>query len=211
MRPFEFEDLSRLQTHSLKQRNSLATRDNMGTPVLPSESVGAFIKSLPVSYMASELCDVAKQMAQCHRSGHRIHFSLGSHVIKNGLSRYLIDWMRRGFISALSFNGSALIHDFELAFCGHTSENVDESIDKGQFGLARETSKFIHEAIGKSEEGLGYTIGNAILKNTEFAHESVLAQAVQLGIPATVHVAIGTDIVHLHPQFNPGATAQASY
>ncbi len=162
--------------------------------------------------MASSLLSVAQQMRVTVENGGHIHFSLGSHVIKNGLSRYLIDWMERQFIKTISFNGSAIIHDFELAYCGHTSENVDEAIDKGNFGLAEETAEFIHGAIKKAPGvGLGEAIGKSILQNTPHPEDSVLAAAARLQIPATVHVAIGTDITHIHPTFSPELTARASY
>ena len=211
MLPFEPKDLKKLKTYTLRDRSSLANRADMGTPLNSSSvSVDDFFRSLPRSMMATDLLRVAEHMQKVRSDGKQIHISVGSHVIKNGLSRYLIDWMKRGFIQTISFNGSALIHDFELAYAGHTSENVDAGIDAGTFGVPEETNVFIHQAIldGKGI-GLGATVGRAILK-APFAIDSVLAQAYTLKIPATVHVAIGTDIIHLHPNFNAEVTAKES-
>lgn len=190
----------------------MSSREAMGSPVGSQDTIEALLRSLPKSYMATSLLEVAREIQAAKARSGRIHFSLGSHVIKNGLSRYFVDWMEKGMIQAISFNGSALIHDFELAYCGHTSENVDASIDHGQFGVARETATHIFEAISKSSgAGLGEAVGQYILKNTPYAKDSLLAQAARLGIPATVHVAIGTDILHMHPGFHPEKTARASY
>lgn len=212
VKPFEPADLAKIRTYSLKERRSISSREAMGSPVGSGDSIETLLKSLPKSYMAASLLEVAREMQATKARSARIHFSLGSHVIKNGLSRYFIDWMEKGMIQAISFNGSAIIHDFELAYCGHTSENVDASIDSGQFGLARETATNIFEAISKSSGvGLAEAVGQYILKNTPYANDSLLAQAALLGIPATVHVAIGTDILHMHPGFDPEKTARASY
>lgn len=212
MRPFEPKDLKKLKTYTLSQRHSLANRKDMGNPIKSTTcSLNDFFNSLPQFMMATDLLKVAQHMQLVKASGKCIHVSVGSHVIKNGLSRYLVDWMKRGFIQTISFNGSALIHDFELAYVGHTSENVDAGIDTGAFGVPEETNVFIHQAIldGKGV-GLGAAVGKAILAKAQFAEDSVLAQAYALKVPATVHVAIGTDVIHLHPNFSPEITAQES-
>ncbi len=214
MEELKKDDLKRLTTHSLRDRKSLIKRQDFGMPLNSDSTVGNFLEKLPKSYMAKDLIRVAKQMSICRNEKRTIHYSVGSHVIKNGLSPYLLDLMERKYVTALSFNGSAIIHDFEIAFIGSTSEDVDEGIGEGKFGLARETAQSLSEATGigvTNGLGLGKSIGKWILENTAHPEDSLLAQAVVKGIPATVHVAIGTDIIHIHPEFDAEKTALGSY
>jgi len=135
-------------------------------------------------------------------------------VIKNGLSPYLIDLMKEGFVSAISFNGSAPIHDFEISFVGATSEDVDAALGEGKFGLAKETAEFINMATVKGVAegwGLGRSVGERIRRECPNPNDSLLATAAELGIPATVHLAVGTDIIHIHPSFDPQAAGLGSY
>lgn len=140
---------------------------------------------------------------------------MGGHVIKVGLNPVLIDLMKRKAITMLAMNGAGIIHDLEIAMTGKTSEDVAASLDQGQFGMAKETSEFLNNAINNSEKeskGLGRAVGELINKeNLPFKEMSLTAQGAALNIPVTVHVAIGTDIIHMHPGFNASACGKASH
>src|SRR6185436_11833553 len=141
-------------------------------------------------------------------------WGIGAHVIKTGLGPVLIDLMERGYISALATNGAAIIHDFEVALAGATSEDVDSALGPGKFGMAEETGRLLNEAINSGvDRGLG--IGQAVSQfladsQPPFARISVLASAARLGVPVTVHVAIGTDIIHMHPAASGRALGEGS-
>jgi rfaE bifunctional protein nucleotidyltransferase chain/domain len=137
---------------------------------------------------------------------------IGGHVIKCGLAPLLIEWMQRGWLSAIAMNGAAAIHDVEIAVCGSTSEDVAAGLEDGSFGMARETGEFINGGIADAAGGYGAALGRRIVED-DLPHRdrSVLAAAAELGIPATVHVAIGADIVHQHPSADGGAIGRASY
>jgi hypothetical protein len=139
---------------------------------------------------------------------------MGAHPIKVGLSPLIIDFMKRGILSAVAMNGAGIIHDFELAFIGETSEDVAASLKEGSFGMARETGLFLNNAIREGYEqqrGIGEAVGRAILRS-RLPHQrlSILAAGARLGIPVTVHVGIGTDIIHMHPEVNGSALGEGS-
>jgi hypothetical protein len=140
---------------------------------------------------------------------------MGAHVIKVGLSPVIIDLMKRGLITAVALNGAGIIHDFELALAGCTSEDVAQSLASGQFGMAKETGECLNEAVqeGANEEiGLGLAVGRMIHeKKLPYSDISILAEGYRLNIPVTVHVAFGTDIIHLHPSFDSAKTGKATY
>lgn len=211
---FTQETLKKVKTYALESRKSLVTKADFGSPGLPTVSLDVFLKSLPKIYMARDLMRVAKEIQRAKKENKVCHFSLGSHTIKNGLGPYILDLMKKGFITALSFNGSALVHDFELAYIGSTSEDVDEQIGEGKFGLAKETAENINRATQEgvsTGKGLGESLGAWIAAHTPHPEDSLLATAVKLKIPATVHIAIGTDIIHIHPSFSPSHAADGSY
>jgi hypothetical protein len=140
---------------------------------------------------------------------------MGAHVIKVGLNPIIIDLMERGFISGVAMNGAGIIHDVEIAMVGRTSEDVAAALDGGKFGMAKETCTFLGEAIlsnHKQSIGLGEAVGRSILdKGLPLKENSILAAGSRLGIPVTVHVAIGTDILHMHPAFDPQAAGAATH
>jgi hypothetical protein len=141
---------------------------------------------------------------------------MGAHVLKVGLAPLIIDLMERGFITAIALNGAGIVHDFETASAGQTSEEVDAVLGKGEFGMARETGEEINKAIVQGDRdglGLGASIGRYIERRsgTKFKRLSILAAAWRLQIPATIHVAMGTDIVHMHPSCDPGAVGRGSH
>lgn len=140
---------------------------------------------------------------------------MGAHVTKVGLNPIVIDLMQRGVITAVAMNGAGIIHDLELAMVGQTSEDVAASIGNGRFGMVRETCAFLNDAVHQAAQnsaGLGEAVGQSIIdKNLPLANQSILATGARLGIPVTVHVAIGTDIIHMHPGFDAQATGRASH
>jgi deoxyhypusine synthase len=155
----------------------------------------------------------AKAIAQRQRAGKQVVLGMGAHPIKVGLSPLIVDWMKRGRLSALAVNGAAIIHDFELAYAGRTSEDVAANLAEGKFGMARETGEFLNRAIAgaAADEGLGAAVGHAMLKaRLPHARFSLLATAARLEIPVTVHVAVGTDIIHMHPSADGAAIGATS-
>lgn len=150
------------------------------------------------------------------RRGRPVIVGMGAHVTKVGLNPILIDLMRKGVITALAMNGAVIIHDFELAYLGQTSEEVEAEIDSGRFGMAEDTGRILNEAITdgwKRGLGIGGAVGRYILDHPKlFPHRrySILATGARLGLPVTVHVAIGTDIIHMHPRANGEAIGEGS-
>ena len=202
--PFTYTefDLSDITTYPLKSRKSKARVEDFGRPCAPDASIGAFLDSLPNILAASTLKTVANAIVQAKRAD-GVVWGLGAHVIKTGLGPILVDLMERGFVSALAVNGAAIIHDFEIALVGSTSEDVDEALGPGRFGMAEETGRLLNAAINDGV-GAGLGIGQSVTKflrekEPQFARQSILAGAARLDIPVTVHVAIGTDIIHMHP------------
>ena len=163
-----------------------------------------------------ELKLLAKKIISARENGHQVIWSQGAHVIKNSLSRYLIEFMRKGVITHLSGNGACSIHDFELAYLGGTSENVPSAIEDGSFGMWEETGRWMNEALQTgSANGWGY--GESLAryiddhqKKFPYKDDCVLYQAWKLGVPATYHIALGTDIIHQHPIVDFGAIGRTS-
>jgi hypothetical protein len=155
---------------------------------------------------------LVRKVVQAHRNGHGVVVQIGAHVVKTGQSPLLIDLMKRGVITHLAMNGAAAIHDFEIALQGATAESVAVNIENGMFGMWEETGRMMNQAINRSNEGFGKTIGRLIVrKKMPHADYSLLAAAFRLKIPATVHVAIGTDIIHQHPLCDGAATGRATF
>jgi len=178
----------------------------------PTQSLASFLDTLPDILGARDLRSVARTIAARHRQGRRVVLGMGAHPIKVGLSPLIIDLMQRGIVSAIAMNGACIVHDFELAYHGATSEDVAAALTTGAFGMAEETGRFLNGAITRgAAEGVGAAVGRAIL-DAKLRHRdvSILATAVRLGIPATVHVAIGTDIIHMHPSADGAAIGAAT-
>jgi hypothetical protein len=207
--------LKGLKTYSLKDRRSKVSLEDFARPWTPGDSFEAFLERLPNLLGAKDFQAVVKAMVTARLADKTIHWAMGAHVIKVGLNPILIELMKQGFVSALSLNGAGVIHDTELAMVGKTSEDVDQELGKGTFGMCRETAQFINHSIKKGAEkglGIGEAVGQALLRsNFPFLASSLLATARFLDIPVTVHVAIGTDIIHLHPSMDARATGQASH
>ncbi len=172
------------------------------------------MKSLPGLLAAQDFKDVVAAIVAAKRDGKAIIWGLGAHVLKTGLSPVLVDLMERGFVSAIATNGAGIIHDFEIALSGGTSEDVDATLGLGTFGMAEETGTELNRAINEGVAqglGLGQSVGKFLdAKKPSFAQISVAATAWRLKIPVTVHVAVGTDIIHMHPQASGAAIGEGS-
>ncbi|HMD36158.1 MAG TPA: hypothetical protein VKH42_14370 [Vicinamibacterales bacterium] len=214
---YEEFDLSDVRTYPLKSRKSKARAEDFAEPVAAGASIGAFVDSLPDMLAARDFRKVARAIVDAKRAGSNgggVIWGLGAHVIKTGLGPVLIDLMERGFVSAIATNGAAVIHDFEVALVGATSEDVDEALGPGRFGMAEETGRLMNAAIADGV-GRGEGIGQAVCrylseKQPQFARASLLASAARLGVPVTVHVALGTDIIHMHPAASGAAIGEGS-
>jgi hypothetical protein len=212
--PYEEFDLSGVRTYPLKSRPSKVRVEDFARPAVPAASIGAWLDSLPNLLAGTDFRSVVRAIVEARRDGGGVVWGLGAHVIKTGLGPVVIDLMERGFVSAIASNGAAVIHDFEIALAGSTSEDVDESLGPGRFGMADETGRLLNAAIVdgiKTGQGIGQAVGGFLsAKQPQFARHSVLCAAARLGIPVTVHVAIGTDIIHMHPAASGAAIGEGS-
>jgi hypothetical protein len=214
--PFRYEefDLSGVRTYPLESRNSKARAEDFGRPVGARASFAEWFDALPSLLAGGDLRRVVAAIRAAHARGAGIVWGIGAHVIKTGVSPILIDLMERGFVSALAMNGAGIIHDFEVALSGATSEDVDEALGPGRFGMADETGRVLNEIIRRASDarqGIGQAVGAylAAQPGPHVAH-SLTAAAHRLGVPVTVHVAIGTDIIHMHPDASGAAIGDAS-
>jgi hypothetical protein len=211
---YEDFDLSGIRTYPLSSRASKSrVEDFAGVPV-PGASIGSLLDTLPNTLAAADLKAVVRAIVDAKRGGRGILWGIGAHVIKTGLAPVIIDLMARGFVSALALNGAAVIHDFEIASVGATSEDVDESLGPGRFGMAEETGRVLNDVIREGVAG-GLGLGQAVARHLAreapaHAASSVLAAAGRHDVPVTVHVAIGTDIIHMHPSASGAALGEGS-
>jgi hypothetical protein len=212
--PYEEFDLSGLKTYPLRSRESKVGLAQFATPYQKGSGVDGLVKSLPGLLAARDFKDVVAAIVSAKREGRAIIWGLGAHVLKTGLSPVLVDLMERGYVSAIATNGAGIIHDFEIALSGGTSEDVDATLGPGTFGMAEETGSQLNRAIADGVQaglGLGQAVGRFLdAANPPFAQISVAATAWRRQIPLTVHVAIGTDIIHMHPQASGAAIGEAS-
>jgi len=211
---YEEFDLTSVTTYPLKSRASKVRIDDFARPAIATSTVAAFVDGLPNILAAADFKAVVRAITDARRTGSGIVWGLGAHVIKTGLGPIIIDLMERGFVSAIATNGAGVIHDFEIALAGATSEDVDEALGPGRFGMADETGRLLNGAIsdGASRKlGLGQAVATFLHgKQPQFARNSILAAAARLEIPVTVHVAIGTDIIHMHPAASGAAIGDSS-
>ncbi|MDH4226904.1 MAG: deoxyhypusine synthase family protein [Deltaproteobacteria bacterium] len=207
-------DLKKIRTYSVKKRRSKVSLSKKAAIYKGGCSFKEFLCTLPGILAASDLKAVVAAMARAHRDKRTIALGMGAHVIKTGLSPLIIELMERGIVNAVATNGACIIHDFELAYLGQTSEDVDKELRSGMFGMARETGELLNNAIGRGVKkgyGLGKAVGEFIL-NSKFPNKdvSIFAAAERLNVPITVHVALGTDIIHAHPSMNGSLTGEGS-
>jgi hypothetical protein len=207
--------LDGVRTYPLAERKSQVTLAAFGRAHQRGASVAEWLDSLPRILGALALRDVAGAIARARTLGKPIVWGIGAHVLKVGLSGLLIDLMRRGYVTGLAMNGAGIVHDFELAVAGQTSEDVAAGLGAGAFGMARETGEEVNRAIVEGDEdglGIGAALGRYLsARRAPHREVSLLAAAWRLGLPATVHVALGTDIVHMHPACDPAAVGRATH
>lgn len=208
-------DLSRVKTYPLSERKSRVSSSDFAKTWQKGSFFKEFLDSLPDVLAGSYIKTVISSIATAFKNKKTVVFAMGAHVIKVGLNPVVIDLMERGIITAVAMNGAGIIHDSELAMAGQTSEDVASSIGNGSFGMVHEINSFLSDAIhkaGQKSSGLGETIGLAMIEgNLPFLDQSILAAGARLGIPVTVHVAFGTDIIHMHPGFDPNAAGAATH
>ena len=211
---YEEFDLSAVRTYPLASRKSKANAADFGRVPVPGGTVAAFVDGLPDILAGADFKAVVSALRRARDAGGGVIWGIGAHVIKTGLSPILIDLMERGYVSALATNGAGVIHDFELALSGSTSEDVEEALGPGRFGMAAETGTQLNAAISEGVAGgmgLGQAVAAHLAKSAPpHAHVSLLAAAARLEIPVTVHVAIGTDIIHMHHAANGAALGEGS-
>ncbi len=208
--------LDGLQTTSLVARPSKVDAASFAKPWQPGQSLRDFLQSLPACLAADQLRQAAAAIARAVRLGRTVLVGMGAHVIKVGLNPILIDAIHRGLISGIALNGAGIIHDVELALAGKTSEDVAAHLHTGQFGTAREPAELIHAAVARGYSrgavGLGQAVGELLLERTPpQLGLSLLAAAARQALPVTVHVALGTDIIHMHPAMDGAAMGALSY
>ena len=203
MKAYQPIDFSQLKTYSLHDRTSKVSVDDFaGTPA-SGMMVKDLLALLPNQLMGKDFPELVRRVIDSRLSDCPVIVGMGAHVIKVGLTPVLIKLMEEKIITGLAFNGACIVHDTETAIAGMTSEDVDEVLGTGDFGAAKETGEFINEAIingARLNKGIGESVGDAIIaSNFKYSELSLLAAARRLQIPVTVHVAVGTDIIHIHP------------
>ena len=207
-------DLTKLKTYSLKKRKSKVNLSEFAGVCHKAGSFQEFYQSLPKILAAENLHKITTAVVKSAKSRKQVIFMAGAHIIKCGLSPLVIDLIRRGVIKCVVLNGAGIIHDFEIAYAGFTSEDVAEAIKNGSFGMARETAEFINGAIKEGNKkgfGIGKSIAEAIKqKNLPHKDLSIIYNCLKYKVPVCVMVAIGTDIVHQHPSCDGRATGEAS-
>ena len=209
-------DFDQLRTVGLQSRGGKVKTADFAFAYERGAGVRGLIESLPRVLAANSFRAVVDAISEARRRGRAIVWGLGGHVIKCGLAPVLIDLMRRGYATAFAMNGSAAIHDFEIALAGHTSEDVEAVLPDGRFGVAEETGREMNRAIsgGVSENlGMGEALGRwlELCANPKHGESSLVLQAYRKRTPVTVHVAIGTDTPHTHPAADPAAIGAASH
>jgi hypothetical protein len=211
--------LDNIRTYPLASRRSKVSVDRFARVPGRGASVRAWVKALPKILAGESFRGVIEALERARSERHPIIWGLGGHVIKVGLGPVLIDLMDRGYATAFALNGAALIHDFEIALVGSTSEDVPAALGKGQFGMAEETGRYINESIiagDRDEIGIGESAGRFLTQRrppvpVRFRRYSLLATAYRKQVPVTVHEAVGTDIIHNHPAIDPCALGSATH
>jgi hypothetical protein len=207
-------NLHGLHTYELASRPSKVFHDELGRPVPADASAAEWLAALPRQLAAQDLRRVCGHLCRAYQGGRPTVAAVGGHVIKTGCGPYLIDWIKQGILKGIALNGAAAIHDFELALAGKTSEDVAAQLPAGQFGMARETADAFAVAARAGAEndlGLGWALGRHLDGlGCPYADASLVLAAYRAGIPCTVHVALGTDIVHMHPHVSGAALGEAT-
>jgi hypothetical protein len=207
-------DLERVRMTSIRQKRHKVDLSLLCRPWTPGGSFTDFLDGLPGFLAARDLVDVTNRIVEAVQGRRAVLLGMGAHPIKVGLAPVLIGLMEQGVLAGLALNGAGIVHDVEMAMAGHTSEEVDVELSRGTFGMVRETHETINHAIRRGARkgfGIGEALGRTLLEGDfPYRHLSLLAAGRRLGIPVTVHVAIGTDIVHMSPSADGAAIGKGS-
>ena len=212
--PLKELDLSGIRTYSVHERPGKVSVKQIARGVPSNVSFSGWLESLPDILAARDLKLAAQAIHSARREGKGVLLGMGAHPVKVGLGGLIAEALADRLFTGVATNGAAIIHDYELALTGKTSEDVDVVLSEGTFGMAEETSVQLNKAISNgagSGDGIGYTVGKLIAhQNLPHADVSVFAAAYRNQVPATVHVALGTDIIHMHPTCDGAATGKAT-
>jgi len=215
MKKYRPVSLKQVKTYSITKRKSKVSIPGLATPLVRGDTFKSFVDKLPKILAVNDFRATVKAIVTARQNEKPVLLGMGAHPIKVGLSPVIIDLMKRNIITAIATNGACIIHDFELSFIGHTSEDVGEELQKATFGMARETGRYLNRAIKegvKKGYGIGKSVGELISKSRfKFKGKSVFASAYELDLPATVHIAIGTDIIHMHPDAEGSTIGEGSF
>jgi hypothetical protein len=214
MKKYRPLSLRKIRTYPLSSRPSKVKGSALASVHARGATFGDFISGLPDVLAASDLKKVVGAIVSARQNGRPVVLGMGAHPIKVGLSRVIMELLERGIVTALATNGACIVHDFELSFSGGTSEDVAASIKDGSFGMAADTGTQLNKAINRGVKkgmGIGRSVGEFI-NESGFRHRdlSLFGAGARLGLPVSVHVAVGTDIIHMHPQANGAAIGEGS-
>ena len=208
-------DLSEIRTYELASRPSKVAADDFARPVSEGETLKGFLDKLPNILAVQSMRELSSRIRRASELGKPIIWGIGGHVIKTGLAPLIIDLMDRGFVTAVAVNGSVLVHDTEIALVGSTSEDVDATLGKGDFGAAKETGEILNKAACDGRDshiGLGEAMGRELVRlEPKNADKSVLCAAYSRRLPVTAHLAIGADIGHFHASCDGAALGETSH
>ncbi len=208
-------DLGRIQTYPIKDRASKVEVGQFARPHVRRGSVSEFLEGLPRILGAQNLRELAQAIARARDACRAVIWGLGGHVVKTGIAPILIDLMDRGLVTGIALNGSGIIHDYEIALIGSTSEDVEAQLEHGAFGMAEETGHGINQAISDGVAaglGIGESLGRCLANlRPPFGKYSLLLQAYLRNIPVTCHITLGADIIHNHPSVSPSDTGEGSH
>lgn len=211
-KPISFD---KVKTYSLKDRSSKVSVDNFARPWKAGKSMKHWLDSLPGILAGEDLLKISECIVRAVKSEKMVILGMGAHPIKVGLNPVIIDLMERGVIKAVALNGAGIIHDFEIAMAGHTSEDVGSRLNDGKFGMAEETGKLLNEAIkngADNNDGMGASVCKMLTEGKfQYNRFSIIARASELEIPVTVHAAVGTDTIHFHPEADGAAIGKTSH
>lgn len=208
-------ELKEVRTYSIRDRKSKVSVSEFGHPGKKGVSFSRFSRTLPNLLAARRLRELTGLILKARKKKKPVISALGGHVVKSGVSPFIIELMKRNIITAIAMNGAASIHDFEIAFFGRTSEDVASSLKDGKFGFVEETGRIMNEVISSGAEkdtGMGEALGKKVYEGRALYREmSLLYWAYRLKIRATIHVSIGSDIIHQHPLARGDAIGKTSY
>jgi hypothetical protein len=215
MKKYRPVSLKRVKTAPISKRKSKVSLSEIALPFAKGETFKEFCGKLPDILAGKDFRAVVNAVVKARRNDRPVVLGMGAHPVKVGISPLIVDLMRRGIITAIATNGACIIHDFEMSYTGRTSEDVGKELCGGTFGMAVETGQYLNRAIKsgiRKGYGIGRAVGEMIYRSSfRFREYSLFCNAFQLAIPATVHVAIGTDIIHMHPDADGSAIGEGSF